>query len=335
MEGFPPPVGTGDSNVSKDTPAAVLRPTVYGSPTTFGSQPWWTSRGWWKACEQAEANDVRADVGTHGPLAIGAVSIRGNKHRLQGVPNQDAFAIGLQRHDADAAEPRSDEFAVLVVSDGMGSAEYSHFSARLVAHHMAAMLREFGGRQSLATLAAKLQEFQRPLLDELTRRVTSYRKDEFQAPPLGEVPTDLTQLQCTVSFAVIPKLADATGRRTVLLGFVGDSPAFILRGGHWLPIEPAKTGEGLWSSSTEGVLGAESMLITEVELVPGDALVVTSDGVGNFLTFNGAPTALGSDVGQRWGSPVGLHELIRDVSFELQSADDDRTVMVLWQRDEV
>ena len=116
----------------------------------------------------------------------------------------------------------------------------------------------------------------------------------------------------------------------MLLGFVGDSPAFKLTAGAWEAIEPAKDHDGLWSSSTQGVLGATEMLIAEVTVGPDDALLLSSDGVGNFLIFNGAPTAVGIDLASRWRRPLGMHDFIRDVSFDLQTADDDRTAAMIW-----
>lgn len=311
---------------------AFIRPTVYGSPTTFGTQPWWSSRGWWKLASTTEANDVRADVGTHGPLAVGAVSVRGNKHRLQGLPNQDTFAVAVHRHAADGEPPACEEFLVVAVSDGMGSAAYSHFSSRLVAHNLVEMLRQFGERMDLASILTAVRDRQEGLLAELTRRVEAYRAHEFQAPPKAERGSIRSDLQTTLTFAVLPLAESEIGSRRALLGFVGDSPAFLIRRGSIVPVEPAKSGEGLWSSSTQGVLGATSMVIADVEIPPGSALMLTSDGVGNFLTFDGVETELGIDLSNRWATPVGVHEMVRDVSFELQSADDDRTAVVVWFR---
>jgi len=307
---------------------------VYGQPTTFGTEPWWSSKGWWKASADAEANDVQAHVGTLGPIAIAGVSVRGNKHRLRGEPNQDSFGVTVHRHDDTESEHQGEEFAIVAISDGMGSAEHSHYSARMVAHHTLVMLRQEGKRHSFPDFIRTITTYEKEFLQELTRRTLEYRTHEFEAPGVSSTHLPLDSLQCTLTFAVVPRRPEADGTRRAFLGFVGDSPAFRLADGGWQPIEPAKDHEGLWSSSTQGVLGATAMVTTELSLGPRDALLLSSDGVGNFLMFNGAPTLLGHDLARRWERPVGLHDYIRDVSFELQSADDDRTAAMVWFCDE-
>jgi len=72
------------------------------------------------------------------------------------------------------------------------------------------------------------------------------------------------------------------------------------------------------------------MELRNVDLFPGSAVLLSSDGVGNFIRFNDQMTSLGLDLAQKWSQPVGLLDFVRDVSFETQSADDDRTAAVVW-----
>ena len=114
------------------------------------------------------------------------------------------------------------------------------------------------------------------------------------------------------------------------MGFIGDSPAFLLDNEEWHRVDENKDGSGVWSSATEGAINSEKMMVQEVSLRPGSALLLSSDGVGNYMRFEEKPTALGHDLATRWAQPVGMLEFIRDVSFETQSADDDRTAAVIW-----
>ena len=114
------------------------------------------------------------------------------------------------------------------------------------------------------------------------------------------------------------------------MGFIGDSPAFLLDNEEWNRVDENKDGSGIWSSATEGAINSEKMLFQEVPMRPGSALLLTSDGVGNYMRFEEKPTSLGHDLATRWAQPVGMLEFIRDVSFETQSADDDRTAAVIW-----
>ncbi|CAB4887877.1 unannotated protein [freshwater metagenome] len=298
---------------------------LYGEKTTFSREPWWGSRGWWKVAESGEANDIRTHVGTVGDLAMAATSLRGNKHRLAGQVNEDSYAVSTITLEDGC------QYLVVAVCDGMGSAPYSSFGARLSAHTALALLGEVL-RAFPEGYEEVLRSGQTAFLAELTRRVSEYRMHEFDAPPVRHGEIALNDIQSTLTFAIVPSLigAASAGRRRVTLGIVGDSPAFCLSGAAWTPIEPAKDNGGVWSSATAGLLGATSMVVTGVDLGPGEALLVSSDGIGNFLTFNGLPTALGVDLAHRWSRPVGMLEFVRDVAFEMQSADDDRTALMVW-----
>ena len=73
-------------------------------------------------------------------------------------------------------------------------------------------------------------------------------------------------------------------------------------------------------------------MIDEVEVRKDAVLVAMSDGVGNFLSANGRQTLLGDYLAEQWSTPVNMSTFINDVSFDLKSADDDRTVIAVWQR---
>jgi hypothetical protein len=135
-----------------------------------------------------------------------------------------------------------------------------------------------------------------------------------------------------MTFAIVPAFAqDASDKtRYATMGFIGDSPAFLLENEEWHRVDENKDGSGIWSSATEGAINSEKMLLQEVAMRPGSALLLSSDGVGNYMRFEEKPTSLGHDLATRWAQPIGMLEFIRDVSFETQSADDDRTAAVIW-----
>lgn len=295
----------------------------YGEPTTFGSQPWHTSRNWWKMPESGEANDIRSQFSTVGRLACAATSLRGNKHRLQGGVNQDSFSV------VSATGKDGDSFLVAAVCDGMGSAKYSSFAARMAA---------FSCTQNLSrVLAIKgmdmftlLERQQEQFVESLRKRILSYRLGDFDAPPVVNSNIDPGELQTTLSFAVI---GPANGDQVLALtGWIGDSPVVVVQDGNWLMVSKETMGEGLYSTASQGLMTTSSLSLRFDDLVPGDALLLCSDGVGNFIEYNGSPTALGQDLRARWASPPDRLEFVRDVSFDVQSADDDRTAVMIWHR---
>lgn len=316
-----------DPNVSSSAgtePRQSIVPQLYGEKTTFGSMPWWSDRDWWKLAHSGEGNDLRAHVGTVGDLAVAATSVRGHKHRLGGAENQDSYATGVTTLE----DGRS--FAIIVVCDGMGSARFSSFGARLFAHHMVSILT-MTVTHCPDNYDEVLAEGQLETIEHVSKRVLSYRSEDFDAPTIPRTKVDVRDLQCTMTFAIVPAFSvENSGRRTAFFGFIGDSPAFHLLDREWIRVGQDKDGTGVWSSATEGAINSPGMDLREVDLFPGSAVLLSTDGVGNYIRFNDQMTALGQDLARRWSSPVGLLDFVRDVSFETQSADDDRTAAVIW-----
>ena len=311
-------------SLSDSSGLPIISPT-YGPKTTFGSVPWWSEKNWWKLAESGEGNDIRAHVGTTGDLAIAIGSVRGHKHRLGGAVNQDSYATQTVTLDD------GQNFAVVVVCDGMGSAKYSSYGARLFAHNMAEIIA-LTIRSAPDEYQNVLQENQNETLKYVSDLVSSFRVGEFDAPPIRKKDLNILDIQCTMTYAIVPGFSEQRNEssRNATLGFIGDSPAFILHNDEWIRIDENKDDSGLWSSSTEGAIYAERMMMVEVEMSSGSALLLSSDGVGNYIRFEDQPTALGSDLARRWSQPIGMLDFIRDLSFETQSADDDRTAAVIW-----
>lgn len=317
---LPPPTAHSD-----DASLAPIVSPVYGPKTTFGSMPWWSEKNWWKVAESGEGNDVRAHVGTVGDLALAVTSVRGHKHRLGGAVNQDSYATRTVTLDDGRA------FIIVVVCDGMGSAEFSSYGARLFSQNMSNILA-ITIRQAPDEYHDILLKYQKETLNIASKSVVEYREEEFDAPGIARDQITVLDIQCTMTFAIVPAFAQDPSDKTryATMGFIGDSPAFLLDNEEWHRVDENKDGSGIWSSATEGAINSEKMMVQEVPLRPGSALLLSSDGVGNYMRFEEKPTALGHDLATRWAQPVGMLEFIRDVSFETQSADDDRTAAVIW-----
>jgi hypothetical protein len=303
----------------------AIEPLVHGERSTFGSEPWWSEKNWWKLSNNGEGNDVRAHLGGAGKVAVAAVSIRGNRHRLQGLANQDTFALTTVTVDDGRG------FIVAVVCDGMGSAKYSGFGSRAFAYHtMVALATTVESYPD--SYEDVLVENQAGTLRYISNRVIDYRQDEFEAPdlPFGQI--NIEDLQCTMSFAIVPAQPSNkdSNSYSILTGVIGDSPIFLLRDGDWQSVEEVRQQDTVWNSGTSGALGADSMSIGRLTVGESEAVLLATDGVGNFLHFQGQSTSLGKDLAHRWERPVGMHEFIRDTAFELQSADDDRTSIMMW-----
>lgn len=318
------PTALADSRSTRPTePLPAIEPRTYGERPTFCSQPWWSDKGWWKVAENGEGNDVRAHVGTVGELAVAAASLRGNKHRLSGSANQDSFTVTVARY----GDERS--FLIAAIADGLGSARYSGFGARTVAHATCESIR-----RRLAVAAddwhIDLQVSGRAILDDAAAAAVGYRAGEFDAPPTTNGDVDHHDLQCTLTFVVLPIAAPEESMFTVVVGSVGDSPALLLREGEWMPLDAQRADQGVWSTATEGALTALDFDFTVLQLTRAEALLLATDGLSNYTIYQGAATPLGLDLAHLWRRPIGAVEFIRDLAFEAQSADDDRTAVMIW-----
>lgn len=298
-----------------------IRGRVYGEPTTFGSSPWWSERQWWRTSASGEANDVRAHFGRCGGLSLGAASLRGNRHRLGGVPCEDSFAV------ASAGGDDQRDFLIVAVCDGMGSVPHSAYGARITAQTTVMLLTRLINANPHG-FGTQLREEQSDLLRSISEIVRGYRRFEFGAPPIPKSEFDVSSAQTTLSLAVLP--TDPRSDAEPLVATIGDSPVLVLADASWHPVTGLAEESGLWSSATDGVLGATSLAFATPDLTGANALLLCTDGVGNYLRFQGGPTELGADLASRWQRPVGHLDFLRDLSFEVVSADDDRTAAMIW-----
>lgn len=287
-------------------------PVTIGSASTFGSADWWTT-DWWPL--ESTTGDIIADFATIGGFAIAGVALRGNKHRLGGEPCEDSF------HLRRATMTSGEEVACIAVCDGVGSARKSRLGARWLA------------RATTARLTAAVARTDSIPLGENAARVAI----EEAVADVRELAVrrniDLGDLRTTLTFAVVVSSGGVGAH--VVCGQVGDSPIFIGSDEGLRPaLDPDKGGDSYITTATDDALSArpEALRVVELRLAPGDLLLACSDGVGNFLWSRSGVLELGRHLARSLRSPVPQLEFIRQVGFDLRSADDDRTTVVLWTK---
>ena len=308
-------------------------PLVVGDGvTTFGSEPWWTPKNWNKLSSGKEMRDLIVQNGVHADLAIAGTTYCGRRHQLRGAPNDDAFRIA-------PLAAVSGSWVIATVSDGVGSAGYSAIGSAVAAEHATALImhslrRQQGEvseyaalvRQQIARFLAKLSEaIQRQMQSAAHEWIASA---EYTPP----VETDLNELQATLTAVALRAEPNADGNFEGVLIAVGDSPALILRDGSFRPLLDDQESDGLHTTATQGVFGATDAHVKAFSLSPEEVLLLTTDGLASFLTHEGANTALGNYIATRWAEPIGAISFARDISFDLASADDDRTAIAIWPR---
>ncbi len=320
-QSFPPPNGAEREEEPlfepDPPPFGVVDPAVV-KPSKFGASPWWSS-GWWNLPPAGFAQDLACDAGTVGGRAVAAVSVRGHKHRLAGEPNQDSFAIRWTTTDAGP-------LIVAVVCDGMSSARHSAYGSRRVANLFADELAAGLGERLIQDDRA--DEDAQSTLGRVIAAASAWSTTDLGAPP--DEPTESTpaDLETTLTFAVVA--ADAEAPRCAI-GWIGDSPAFELRKERWQRLEKQHDAAGgLQTAATKGVFSSPQLSIRRGDLDDGAALLLCSDGIGNFIDDGEDLLAVGEQLAIAWSTPVDILTFANQASFDLPTADDDRTAVMIW-----
>lgn len=292
--------------------------------SAFGSAPWW-SRGWWRLPPSGRARDVSSDAGTVGSMAVLGTSLRGNKHRLDAAPNDDAFALRTAR-TADGAE-----WVIGCVCDGVGSAERAHEGSAFVAEYAADALAEAWARFD-APIESPLSMSTSGAIDSAIAGAPTALAHHFGLDPTD---TEVRRVfETTITFAVVAAASDPDGTRPAVVGHIGDSPALLLSDGTWSDLFAASGDEstGVTSTRTAGVLTSDGPVETRfLGLEAQDVLMLCSDGVGAFMTDGEFNLRLGQVLAERLAGPVDVLEATNLLSFDMRSADDDRTALIMWQ----
>ncbi|MAF96950.1 MAG: hypothetical protein CMM60_14540 [Rhodospirillaceae bacterium] len=304
-----------------ETSSPVGPIAIAGRPSTFHSKPWWVS-DWWNLEPTGRSGDITCDIGTVGDLAVAAASIRGDTHRLDGDRCEDAFFLST------GVTTSGDSFLVAVIGDGLGSAKYSSFGSRrateLFGNHLTATICKTDTPSPKTVKAAVETAF------ETTKaKAPKWKGGDLSAPPLSPSKVSSAEIETTLTFAVVPAEPTPNEKRLVLIGSVGDSPAYRLSEKKWERLTDSGSGD-IVDSSTRGVHSTDQLTTSMPELADSDVLFLTTDGIGNYISQGDDMLAVGTHLANRWQQPVALHEFINDMTFDMRGVDDDRTAIVCW-----
>ena len=316
---------------SAETTENVLAPIIGSSPSVFYRTPWsQTDRPLHGLSMNGYAGDVHCDAGTFGRIASIGATLRGQKHQ---VPEKSSGAAG-QNEDWFSTfcgvSASGKKYVTTVVCDGLSSAHYSWYGARRTSTSLA---RDIAlGIGDLSEVNAKTIQ---PIVDQSlaiqASTLMSWNISEYGAPQVDPSTIDPVALGCTVTVLVVCAEPDESGTHHVVAGNVGDSPIFSLSEGQWRKVSPVDidNDEILDTKTHAFPRHTECALIDDV-LKQGECVLVTSDGVGNFILRNGKTLALGNFLSTRWNRPLGIMTFLNQLSFDLPTADDDRTAVAFW-----
>ncbi len=271
----------------------VFRPRELGPPSLATGTPWRLND---VAGVPDAVPDTVLEAGRVGALEVRAASTRGTSHRFDGVVRQDAVGVG----------ELDERYLLAAVADGVGAAPQAHRGAEIAVRHALGHLAAVLPHVDLAAvdLAGALQAADRAVCEA------------------GPSPRDRST---TLTLAV----AEAGGQRRYRVARIGDSPAFLLADGAFLPLFGGRTG--LLADPSTDCLPSPRRPAQRAGgvLHPGQALVLASDGIGIPVL----ETQAGAYLADAWAEPPGPVAYLHQLQFDLRSFDDDRTAVVVWARE--
>ncbi|MCX4094635.1 protein phosphatase 2C domain-containing protein [Nocardia sp. alder85J] len=262
--------------------------------------------------------DTVLDGWSVGPFTIRAGSMRGHLHRHNGAPRQDDLAI---THVLDRR-------LNVAVADGVSGARQSHIGASTAVRYAS---------QWLADHVADIGADTSTAIDWHTLfRYAAWALIEQSVAVLGVPEADAAQaeqhLATTLVAAVCDPLPDGT--LSARLAGVGDSVAWLLTGGRFVPVLGGKqiSESGLSSSAVSGLPRVPAE-VESARVIVGvdDVLLIGTDGLGDPL---GAGTG---EVGALFRTMLerrvpSLIEFGHVLDFSRETFDDDRTLVAIWPR---
>jgi len=260
-------------------------------------------------------SDVVVDGWSTDSITLRGVTQRGHLHRYNGSPRQDDFSV---HHTAEGR-------VIVTVADGVSQAKSSHIGASKATQYAAKWLHSSVPENIWDIDWLKLFQNTAWALNETAQSVLG-----LSAP--DPVATEV-ELATTLVCAVIEPAGP--GRLRACVAGVGDSSAWILSAGRFSELLSGKnTGaDGIRTSEVVGLPRVPPEIESvEVEIGPGEVLLIGTDGIGDPLgAGEGAVGDLLRGALQRQ-SPPTLIEFAHMVDFSRQSFDDDRTLVAVWPR---
>ena len=296
---------------------------IIGKPTTINARPWWES-GYWKVGEDEGFRELEVDIGTAGELAVVGATLRGGKHRYQGGPNQDSYAV---LHDESV-----NKYLLIAVSDGVSNAKHSGYSSRkLVRQTVRAMAQILSIEPEINRTDAEIKDIALRAVQRAANNMNKWDADDLDSPKIPQDQTSIYDLSATLTIAVIPVNAQEGNARKALVGFIGDSPCYLLDS-DWKLLTPAtKQGEILDHGTAALPLEDNSQLSIQwldVDIPSGSAFFIVTDGIGTSL--DNGDTSLGRYLKNEWLRPCSMKKFTNALDFDRRGEDDDRTVVEVW-----
>ncbi|PYC88026.1 hypothetical protein C7C46_01775 [Streptomyces tateyamensis] len=265
----------------------------------------------WLLPERTVQNGIAADEATVGALTIRAASVVGPGHRCSqpAEPRQDSYRIGRSRDS---------RYAIVAVADGLSSAVWSDAGATTASSQAVTLLREQIEAVGFDRIDVK------GLYGQIANSVAAHAAGRRVS----------TSQVATVLITAVIAEPDANGVAQAWVGWLGDSSAWTLdpRAALWQfsAGEAKDRAAAVVSNEVAGRLPDTPELAADgyVTLVPGAALALVTDGIGDAWADRAGN--VNEYFANAWHSPVPATRFTADVGFDAPQCLDDRTAVVVW-----
>ncbi|HEV8174724.1 MAG TPA: protein phosphatase 2C domain-containing protein [Actinoplanes sp.] len=255
--------------------------------------------------------DTVADGWSTDDFTVRLASVRGYEHRHRGTPRQDDVAA--LHHPATGA-------VAFAVADGVSSAPYSHIGATAAC------------RAALGRVVADLDAGSAVDWSKVVEHA-AWQLVQQAAVVLGLDATDAARAEREMATTLVAGLVrPAPAGPDIALVRVGDSSAWVLRGGSFRPLfdaDPAPGG-GIAVSAVTALPRVPDISVRGGTLAPGEVLLVGTDGFGDPL--GDGTGGVGAHFAVRLAAPRPPLAFAHDLDFSRETFDDDRTLLALWAR---
>ncbi len=270
--------------------------------------------------------DIVIDGADAGRLTFRAASVRGAGHQERGEPRQDAYAVRFTRDqrwlagcvaDGVSAAKRSHE-AAAVICECVAQTLVDHLMANPPEPGSAAWAAELPWEQVVATANDAVVELAEPFLT-----------GEATGGPATYEMVRAIMSATALAFAVETEPSPDGAHRAMLANLSGDSAAFLLAEGRWLPLTAVKNdGAAIFSSGVRSLPAAVRVAPNVFYLFPGQVLLVMTDGLGD--PFGSGSGSVADFLRDGWATAPDPLAFAQQVAFFRKTFADDRTAVVVW-----
>ncbi|WP_189957772.1 protein phosphatase 2C domain-containing protein [Streptomyces alanosinicus] len=267
--------------------------------------------------------DTVVDGWSSRSFILRAACVRGYAHRFNGMPRQDQFSL---------TEFEENGSIVVAVADGVSASPLSSVGATLACRSAIDWCKRRASEEAVCLDQDWNWDVDiwRQLLRNAAWGLIDYAHTNLNAPK------DALEVErilgTTLTVAVLTPKSDGTAN--LVATQIGDSDIWVMRGREYHAVTPharSLDNESLDIAST--AIAALPRLPAQVEpmqmqLLPGDVLLVGSDGFGSALGDGSG--SIGKIFANLLANIPRPLELAHTLDFSRELFDDDRTLIALW-----